>query len=237
MNEFDSLKKSIAKNLNDFINPPKDQIKQPHNRLWIALIAFNGIFLPLDIATGVTVGIVTRWYYGFFVLGAGFVTMVTHEALYSNPFAKKWQKIISVIGFVTSVTMTAIIGVAAIATNILLTGYNQEFYGAIMAGVSFIALLFHGLLIAGYYFSDAGIRAKQNATGVMADHARTLQSFAMSETIVDAINSLEKRLIDRVDKGDGERMGAALHNVTGVEWVVKESTTTRPNSNGGKPNS
>ena len=70
MSNFDELKNSIAKRMNDVINPPKDQIKTPHNRLWIALLAFNAIFLPLDIATGITVGIVTRWYYGFFVLGA-----------------------------------------------------------------------------------------------------------------------------------------------------------------------
>jgi len=217
--EIDLLKQGVAKKLNEVMNPPKDQIKKPHNRLWIALLAFNLIFLPLDLATGATVGYVTRWYYGLFVFGAGFGTMIIHEALFSNPFAKTWQKIISVVGFLTSIAVTAIIGVAAIVINVLFTGYNQELYGAAMAGTAFLVLFFHGILIAAYYFTDAGILAKQKATAVMADHEQTLTNFTFSEQMVDAINSLEKRLVARIDKGDGARMGAALESVTGQTWI------------------
>lgn len=217
--ETDKLVASVASRLNTFINPPKEQIEKPMNRLWIALIAFNFIFLPLDIATGATVWYITRWYYGVFVFAAGFGTMVFHEALFSNPFAGGWQKVISVVGFLTSIATTAIIGVAAIVINLLVVGYNAEVYGAVMAGSAFLVLFFHGILFAVYYFIDHGINAKQNATKTLAMHESTLKEFAYSEQIVDKMNALEQRLIKRIENGDGARMGAALQNITGHEWV------------------
>lgn len=231
MNEVDKLKQNLASKLNQAINPSKDTIRKPHNRLWIALIAFNGIFLPLDIATGVTVGIVTRWYYGLFVFGAGFGTMIVHEALYSNPFAKFWQKVISVIGFLLSVAITATIGLSAIVVNVLVTGYDQELYGVVMAGTAFLVLFIHGVLIAAYYFSDSGILAKQKTTAAIATHERTLQDFRFAEQIVDKINDIESRLISRIEQGDGIRIGAALNNLTGQDWIddtEKMVTTKNP---------
>jgi hypothetical protein len=213
------LKQNLAQKLNNIINPSKDVIKKPHNRLWIALLAFNAIFFPLDIATGVTVGFVTRWYYGFFVFFAGFGTMVVHESLYSNPYAKFWQKAISVAGFLTSITVTALIGLSAIVVNVLLVGYNQELYGVVMAGAAFLVLFFHGVLIAVYYFIDHGIIAKQKTTSAIATHEQTLQDFRFAEQIVDKINELEVRLTKRIESGDGIRMGAALNNITGKEWI------------------
>lgn len=222
MSETDKLVASVAARLNTFINPPKEQIQKPKNRLWIALIAFNLIFLPLDIATGATVGYITRWYYGIFVFAAGFGTMVVHEALFSNPFAGTWQKVISVSGFLLSVATTAIIGVAAIAINILVVGYDAELYGAVMAGAAFLVLFLHGILLVVYYFIDHSINAKQKATKTMADHESTLKDFAYSEQIVDKMNALEQRLIKRIESGDGARMGAALQNITGQEWVPSQ---------------
>ena len=41
---MNDLQKAIEQKILGIINPPKDQVKRPHNRLWIALIAFNLIF-------------------------------------------------------------------------------------------------------------------------------------------------------------------------------------------------
>jgi hypothetical protein len=219
MNEFEQMKQNVARRINNMINPPKDALKKPHNRLWIALVAFNLIFFPLDAATGFTVGLVTRWYYGFFVFGAGFGTMVIHEALYSNPYAKFWQKVVSVLGFLTSITITATIGIAAIVVNVLFTGYDQDLYGVIMAGASFFVLFFHGLLIAVYYFADAGILARQKATASLANHEQLQTVFTMSEQIATRMNALESRLLSAVERGDGARMNASLKNLTGQDFL------------------
>lgn len=218
-NEFELMKQNVAKRINNLINPPRDALKKPHNRLWIALVAFNLIFFPLDVATGFTVGIVTRWYYGFFVFGAGFGTMIIHEALYSNPYAKFWQKVVSVVGFLTSITITATIGIAAIIVNVLFTGYDQDLYGVIMAGASFLVLFFHGLLIAVYYFADAGILARQKATSALAHHEQLQTVFTMSEQIATRMNALEARLLNAVQRGDGARMNASLKNLTGQDFL------------------
>ena len=215
------LKNNVSKKLNELLNPPANQVKKPQNRLWIALLAFNAIFLPLDVITGITIGYITVWYYGFFVFGAGFATMVVHEALYANAYAKNWQKVISVAGFLASVIVTALVGLTAIVTNIMFTDYNREIFGAGMAGFSFLVLFLHGILIAAYYFVDAGILAKQKTASSIADHETILQQFAFSEQMVDKMNELEKKLNQRIDQGDGERLGAALTNISGQNWIDK----------------
>lgn len=227
MSQFDALKENISKKLNQAMNPDKNTIKKPHNRLWIALIAFNLIFFPLDVATGATVGYITRWYYGLFVFGAGFGTMIIHEALYSNPYAGTWQKVISIVGFVTSITITALIGVGAIVVNVMVAGYDREVYGAYMAGGSFLVLFFHGLLIAIYYFTDSGILAKQKTTSAIAEQEKIFQNFAFSEQIVDRINELESKLVGRIDKGDGVRIGEAMTNISGQDWTQPEAPKGR----------
>ena len=235
-NQTEALKDNVAKWLNNRINPPKDKVKNPMNRLWIALLAFNGIFLPLDIITAFAVGVATRWYYGLFVLGAGVGSMFVHEALFSNPYADSnkekfpMQKTISIIGFLMSVFTTIVIGLAAIVVNLLLTGYNRELYGAAMAAFSFLILFGHGILIAAYYFTDHGIRSRQNATSALASHNQLMQDFALSTQIVDAINALEDRMIQRIEAGDGKRMGAALHKITGQDWIdeAESKSVSRP---------
>ena len=102
---MNDIQKAVESTILSILNPNKE-IKRPHNRLWIALIAFNLIFLPLDVATGITVGYFTYWYYGLWVFGSGFGTMIVHEALFSNPYAKNLQKGISVFGFLMSITIT-----------------------------------------------------------------------------------------------------------------------------------
>ena len=216
--EIEKLRSNIAKSVNNAFYSDEGN-KKPMNRLWIALIAFNVIFFPLDVATGFTVGLITRWYYGLFVFGAGFGTMVLHEALYSNPYAGKLQKGISIFGFLVSVSITVLIGLAAIAINILVDGYDRELYGAIMAGVSFVVLFLHGLLFAVYYFTDHGILTKQRSTATEAKHVQTMEDFSRAESMADMARRLEERLIARIEEGDSVRMNSALNKLTGEDWI------------------
>lgn len=222
MNE---LQKAIEGKILAIINPPKNQVKRPHNRLWIALIAFNLIFFPLDVATGITVGMSTHWFYGLWVFGSGFGTMVIHEALFSNPYAKTWQKGISVVGFIISIGITIVIGVSAIAFSMGVIPVDANMAGAAMAIVAFIALFGHGLLIAGYYFSDAGFLANQRTTAALADSDRMVKEMAMAQIVVNAVNQLKAELTASVTKGDGAAMGAALQKITGEEWSLQSQPT------------
>ena len=230
--------KVIEKKLVDIISPDKNKVKRPHNRLWIALLAFNLIFFPLDIGTGVTVGMASVWYYGLWVFGSGFGTMIIHEALFSNPYAKLWQKVISVIGFLTSIAVTLLIGVAAIAVNLLYSGYDRNLAGAGMSIVAFVALFFHGILIAAYYFSDAGFNAKMRTTSALADTDRMVTEIALAQVITNSINSLREDLVKAVSRGDGVAMGAALNKITGDEWDLtspQPGYTVRNNGNHPEP--
>lgn len=215
---MNDVRKAIEGKILQIMNPDKS-LKRPHNRLWMALLAFNLIFLPLDVATGLTVGYITRWYYGLFVFGAGFGTMIVHEALYSNAYASKWQKAISVFGFMTSITVTGLIGVGAIAVNVLYAGYDRELAGVVMAGGSFLTLFLHGMLFAVYYFVDSGILASQRASASMAEHDRQITQFGMASQLVDQFKILEGKLLTAYEKGDGDKMGAALASVTGENWL------------------
>ncbi len=215
---MNDLQKAIESKILRIINPPKQEVKRPHNRIWIALIAFNLIFFPLDIATGFTVGMSTHWFYGLWVFGSGFGTMVIHEALFSNPYAKIWQKGISVFGFVMSVGVTVIIGVSAIAVSMNIVPVSANIAGATMAIVAFVALFFHGILIAIYYFTDAGFMAKMRTTSALADSDRMVTEMAMAHVVVDAVNKLKDELTITVNNGDGRAMGAALNKITGSDW-------------------
>jgi len=215
---MNDLYKVIEQKIINTISPPKDQVRRPHNRLWIALVAFNLIFFPLDIATGVTVGLVTVWYYGLWVFGAGFGTMVIHEALFSNAYAKWWQKGISVLGFTMSIGVTLLIGVAAIALNLLWEGYDKDLAGFTMSAVSFAILFLHGILIAAYYFTDSGFISRMKQTSALAESDRMVSEMAMANVLVQAVNRLTTTLTSAVERGDGRAMGAALNKITGNEW-------------------
>ena len=221
------LKQAIEGKLIEIINPTQE-IKKPHNRLWIALVAFNLIFLPLDIATGITVGWITFWFYGFFVFGAGFGTMVIHEALFSNPYAKIWQKATSIFGFLLSIGVTLVIGLAAISTSLLVEGYDRHLVGAIMAGVAFTALFVHGILIAAYYFVDPGILAKMRATSALAENERMVNEFHMAKIIVAAFNQVTAELLSSINKGDQKFMGAALSKITNRDWGLGDVDSPAP---------
>jgi len=225
---MNDLSKAIEQKILGIINPPKNQVKRPHNRLWIALIAFNLIFFPLDVATGITVGMSTHWFYGLWVFGSGFGTMVIHEALFSNPYAKIWQKGISVFGFVISIGITILIGVSAIAVSMGVIPVTPNVAGASMAIVAFVALFFHGLLIAGYYFTDAGFNAKMRTTSALADSDRMVTEMAMAQVVVTAVNQLKAELMTSVNKGDGAAMGAALNKITGDEWDLTNNMPVQP---------
>ena len=222
------LQKTIESKIISIIDPPKNQVKRPHNRLWIALIAFNLIFFPLDVATGFTVGMSTHWFYGLWVFGSGFGTMVIHEALFSNPYAKTWQKGISVIGFIISIGITIAIGVSAIAFSMGIIPVEANLAGAAMAIVAFVALFGHGLLIAGYYFSDAGFLANQRTTAALADSDRMVKEMAMAQVVVAAVNQLKQELMASVTKGDGAAMGAALNKITGDDWDLTTNIQQPP---------
>ena len=224
------LYKVIEQKLINTINPPKNEVKRPYNRLWIALIAFNLIFFPLDIATGVSVGMATIWFYGLWVFVAGFGTMVIHEALFSNPYAKIHQKVISVVGFLTSIAITLVIGVAAIYFNLAPSGIDRHYLGLGMSAVSFVAVFGHGILIAVYYFSDSGFLSKMRQTSALAESDRMVSEVAMAQVLATAIDNLKDTLVkDIKTRGGSASVGAALNRVTGGDWELPgDYTGTQP---------
>lgn len=216
MNDKSPIRAAIEKKIVDLINPPKDQIKQPSNRLWIAVLGFNVVFFFIDVLTGVTVGVLTFWYYGVLVFFAGILPMFAHEALFANPYASKAQRWISGIGFGFSILAALSVGVMVVVINVLYdstpTGKTLE---AVAMGLLFVIAVLHGGLLALYFFIDAGIRAVQNALTAMAANERKLNEIHMAEQIVDKSNVVIDKLAERQAKGDGALMDAAMQSISG----------------------
>lgn len=223
------LAKAIEERLVELINPKKDAIRRPSNRLWIAVFGFNVIFFMLDILTAFTVGVLTAWYYGVLVLTAGVLTLLMHEGLFSNPYASKPQKWISAIGFISSVAATLLIGVFAVVANILTVDVvTLSWIEAGMVGALFVASLFHAGLLTVYFFVDAGIQATQNAMQALARHDNTMQAFKMAEQVVDVTKQIGGKLQTRVDMGDAVLMDAAMKSISGAALV--EENPTKPST-------
>lgn len=213
------LYKVIEDKVIGIINPPKDEIKRPSNRLWIAVLGFNITYLAIDLITSVTVGYLTYWYYGVLVFLAGFLPMVAHEALFANPYASKIQRWISGIGFGFSILSALSVGVMVVVINVLYdstpTGKTLE---AVAMGLLFLIAIAHGTLLALYFFIDEGIRAVQNALTAMAKNEQKLRELGMAGQIVDKSKTVIDALEKRANAGEGGLMDAAMEAISGDEW-------------------
>jgi hypothetical protein len=211
------IREAIEKRVVEILNPPKNQIKKPYNRLWIAVFGFNVVFFFVDVITSVTVGYLTFWYYGVLVFLAGILPMLAHEALFANPYASRYQRRISGAGFGFSVLAALLVGVMVVIINVLFdsseTGILLE---AIAMGLLFFIAVLHGGLLALYFFIDAGIQAVQNAQTAMAKNERQLSNIAMAEAITDEANKVIAKLEERTNKGDAALMGAAMESIAGT---------------------
>lgn len=224
-----SVSEAIEKRLVEIINPPKDTLKKPSNRLWIAVAGANIVFFVLDLITAATVGYLVAWYYGAVVFLAGFVTLLMHEALFANPYASNWQRVISLVGFGFSLFSTLVVGLFAVAVNVMqLTAQEAAWTEIAMVGGLFVIALGHGVLLSIYIFIDAGIRAAQAAMASLARHEDTMRNFKMSEQVVDKTKEMAEKLQTRVDQGDGVLIDAAFQNIAGKRLV--EDPTRADNS-------
>jgi len=220
------IREAIEKKVVDIINPPQNQIKKPSNRLWLAVVGFNVIFLFADFITALAVGFLTYWYYGVLVFFAGILPMIFHEGLFANPYASVAQRWTAGTGFFFSVLSALFVGVLVVVINVMFdstpTGKTLE---AVAMALLFLILIAHGALFAIYFFIDLGIRAVQNAMSAMAKNERKLNEIAMAEQIVDRSNEVVTKLESRVSKGDSALMGAAMESISGEK-------TELPNSSG-----
>lgn len=208
------LKKFEQKAIN-IMFPEKNKLTPPSNRVWIAIILATAIFGLIDIITMVSVSIATYWYYGLLVLFAGIVTLVGHEILFANPYARLWQKVITVIGFFTSVTVSVVIGLLSIYEVLIPTGIEKHYIGLGMVGFSFLALFFHGGLFIVYFFLDEQIRTKQSMAQGLAQHEVAVSQFDQTKALVSKVNELEKELKQISERGEEVKFQKAHEALTG----------------------
>lgn len=222
------VREAIEKRLVEIINPPADTIKKPNNRLWIAILSFNAIYLFIDLITAVAVGFLSYWYYGVLVFFAGILPMLAHEALFANAFASIYQRWVSGIGFAFSIFAALAVGLLVVIINIMYdstpTGQLLE---AVAMGTLFLVAVVHGALFAVYFFIDAGIRTIQNTMSALAKTEQKLDQLKMSEKIVDKTNDVVTKLEQRVKDGDGALLGATMKTISG-----ENPLDTLPNSQG-----
>lgn len=230
MNNQSPIRAALEKRVVDVISPPKDKIKKPMNRLWLATCGFNMIYFVVDLVTAVTVAFLTTWYYGVLVFFAGILPMVLHEGLFSNPYASVIQRWISAIGFFLSVASALFVGVLIVVINVLFdstpTGKTLE---AVAMGLLFAIAVLHGALFATYFFVDASIVALQNALRAMAETGRKLQELRMSKQVAEEAKPIIDELEASYNRGDSKLVNAAMKQISGTDFNEENPPPARGN--------
>lgn len=222
------IREAIEKKVVEAISPPKDKIKKPMNRLWLATCGFNLIYFFVDLVTALAVGYLTTWYYGALVFFAGILPMVLHEGLFSNPYASTAQRWISAAGFFLSVASALFVGILVVVINVVFdstqTGKTLE---AIAMSLLFGIAVVHGGLFAAYFFVDSGISALQGALRAMANNETKLREIRMSRQVAEEAKPIIQELEDAHKSGDGALVSAALKSISGSDFEIENPTQGR----------
>lgn len=216
MNNSRTLQRTRQQRLTDMTNPPPPQEKKPANALWIAYVFFNLIALLMDIAAMLTVRAFTNWLYGVLVFMAGFLPLLMHEQLFTRPYASTKQKIISIVGIVTSVGFILTVGILGGIVNVL------DFNTSIITELAIIVMLvvvavFHGILAGVYFFIDTGIRRQQVRAQKLAYYETLRQSLVDTKQVLGVAGEV-------LDMEDEITQGAAGGDSTIVDRLWSEFT-------------
>jgi hypothetical protein len=194
----DDIKNQMKANVLALLQRPTQEKKkkQPHNKLWIAYLGFNGVMFGIDLISAITVGALTSPLYGVLTFLAGFLALLLHENLFTNPFANQTQKNIAIGGGLIAILSTMGIGVLAAIANVLnlatmVSGLAVEM-GTIISLVAIAGL--HGILWGCYFFMDEGHQAAMKAMVNAAWRTQQRKNFEESKEDVRAAKEIHAEI-------------------------------------------
>lgn len=218
----ESLKSLMRERLKGLLRKPAQEQKEkrPENKLWIAMLGFNGTMAFLDLVSAITVGMLTNYLYGVLTFLSGFLALLLHENLFTNAHANLAQKWIAVSGGVLAIVSTLGVGVMAGIVNVLnlvavVSVQNIEL--TMIIGLVVVAVI-HAMLWGVYYFTDAGHIAAMKSLANMAYRDQQRRGFEDAKKDLKAVKELSKELDEMGD--DAPLVEEAYRENTGRELVT-----------------
>lgn len=223
----------------EFVTEPKGKPKSPTNwALWGALIFANFVFFVLDVISGYTVYLITKWWgYGLLTVLAGFVPLVLHEAAFVRAYASNHQKVIATIGAMLSILSVIGIGIAAAIINVM--GFGIQVVAAEISTVVGLVIIsaLHAFLCIAYFYTDVGIQTKQRTEQAIA---RGIEKSRMISASGQVLKTAQAALVfkNSIEKQYGpqgtEAMQVILANLLqdrngdGIPDVLQQVPPARP---------
>ena len=149
--------------------PEKKPKKGAHK---IALFFADMIFFFLDVGSGLGVYWLTDiWYYGVIVFLAGFVPLMLHQKLYTQPYASKDQKNAAMVGGILAVGSVLIVAIFIAIVNFVAKAASGNailwMEGGLAASLVLLAFA-HAIITAYYFYIDEETAEEQNTSRIIA---------------------------------------------------------------------
>jgi hypothetical protein len=204
--------------------------KKPSNKRWIAYIGFNFAMFFIDLVSAITVGLLTSPLYGVMTFLAGFLALLLHESLFTNPHAGMPQKWIAIGGITVAIISTLGIGVIAALLNVSKIVGTFIPIAAMELAVTItlvVITVIHGIAWGVYYFIDEGHRAEMSALVSRAYRERQIQNFENAKKDIEEVLKLSAQL-DEMGEEKAELIEMSYGQHTGKSLIQRPAPTQAP---------
>jgi hypothetical protein len=203
---------------------PEEEKEPSKIALTVVGVAAFVMLSLLDLIAAILVGSLTNWLYALatFFVGVGSLSVAWVGHFY--PYAGKWQKIISTLDMIISISSTLFIGILAAIVNAsiyfnALSGDLRGIFEVILL-VSLVAIgVLHAVAFVAYVFSDEVAKRYQRNMANKANHAENLNLISMAEERTAAVIKLANDLQQMIDSGQGDVLREQIKNITGDDYL------------------
>ena len=227
----DELRTATQQRVLSIIRRPaqEQKKKKPTNKAPLARLGFNGTMMFLDVISGITVGMLTNWYYGFLTFLAGFLALIVWEELFTNAHANQTQKWIAIAGGVIAVLSTLSLGIMAGIVNVLSLGglVSVATLEMIMISSLVVMAFTHGVLWGVYYFTDPTHVAEMKRMVNIAYREQQIEGLAEAKEDVKQAKAIALELDAYEQSGDLEALSASFESMRG-QSLLNDAPAEQP---------
>ncbi len=242
---MDKARALIGNRLLSFLEKPStdpSKKKPPKYVLVLVWIAFNFLLFQIDLMSAVSVGVLNYAIHkilfvalgaALLTLSAGFGPTLLAEAMYTNPYASKYQKIVAIVVAIVGLLSTFAFGATSAIMNVVLYSSTAKLGDWVVWVEVFIGILLvvagitHVILLGVYFFIDGGILSSQKRQENLAYYATQMQEMSDAGQLVSAAKGLEA-LIDGKSEEEAAALVVAYSQLSGK--VVDITKNSNPSS-------
>jgi hypothetical protein len=228
MNTSNAVRDAARQRLIGLLQKPvvEKKEKKPQNKRGVALLGFNLSLFFIDLVSAITVGYLTSPLYGVMTFLAGFLALILHENLFTNPHADMNQKWLAVGGMVVAIISTLGIGVISALLNV--TGIAGTLLPIdtleIAITVTLVVItVIHGISWGVYYFIDEGHRSEMSALVSRAYRDRQLIDFENAKKDIETVLELDRQL-ESMGSDKAELIGMSYQQHTGKNLIQRSAS-------------